>query len=142
MLVTYTDDIPADRAGAAWGPFVKIRPKYRDDAGLHAHEREHVLQWAEMAFLGALVFGALGYLWAGPFGICCGALGLLTHNALMRLRAYRLWAEVAAYRKQMVQHESAISLESAAWRLALPLYNLGLRQAEAIELLKKQGGAT
>lgn len=44
-IIRYTDNIPESFGGMAYGPVIFIRPKYRDDKGLHAHEQEHVKQW-------------------------------------------------------------------------------------------------
>ena len=76
-LTFYTDfGVPDGSAGCARGPAILIRPTYRDDAGLHAHEMEHVWQGMATLFIGH----ALLYLFFKP---------------------YRLWAEVKAYRKQL-----------------------------------------
>lgn len=53
-LTIYTDNLPANVGGCANGPVVRIRPKYRDDAGIHAHEDEHVEQWYVGVMIGVL----------------------------------------------------------------------------------------
>ena len=74
-LLFYTEKLPAGCGGCANGPIIRIRPRYRNDKGLHEHEAEHVRQW-----------------WR--------TLGL--HSLLYLVsRKYRLWAEVAAYRVQL-----------------------------------------
>lgn len=71
----YTDDMPEGTGGYARAWFIRIRPKYRDDIGIHRHEEEHVWQF-----------------WV--------TLGL--HSLLYLLsKKYRLWAEVSAYRVQL-----------------------------------------
>ncbi len=99
----YTDDLPDGVGGEARGPVIRIRTKYRQDEGIHAHELEHVRQW-----------------WV--------TLGI--HSLLyLVVRRYRLWAEVQAYREQMRhqdRHGGYLSLESAAARLANPRYRLGI----------------
>lgn len=46
MNVFYTNfAVPTGSAGCARGPFIFIRPQYKDDAGLLAHEQTHVKQW-------------------------------------------------------------------------------------------------
>lgn len=44
-FVTYTDDLPDNVGGRANGLRVRIRPRFKDDLGLHEHEYEHVRQW-------------------------------------------------------------------------------------------------
>ncbi len=45
-MIFYTDwFVPKHAAGCARGPFIFIRPEYKDDAGLLAHEKYHVRQW-------------------------------------------------------------------------------------------------
>jgi len=50
-MILYTDkgmkNFPdgARQAARAIGPLIIIRPEYRDDLGLHEHERVHVQQW-------------------------------------------------------------------------------------------------
>lgn len=44
-LVHYTDSVRDGFGGMAFGPYVKIRPKYINDRGLLEHELVHVKQW-------------------------------------------------------------------------------------------------
>lgn len=107
-LLFYTDRLPDGVGGCTNGPVVRIRPKYRDDAGIHKHEELHVWQW-----------------WL--------TLGL--HSLLyLFIRPYRQWAEVEAYRRQM-RYPPHLSLDSAAQRLAAPRYELGLTADQAREAL-------
>ena len=71
--------IPSWAAGCANGPLVFIRPKYKDDKGLIAHEVTHVKQW-----FCTLGFHSLFYLF---------------------LDLYKLWAEVQAYKKQATYYQ-------------------------------------
>jgi len=41
----YTDSMPGWKAGYSRAWFIGIRPAYKDDKGLEAHEVEHVRQW-------------------------------------------------------------------------------------------------
>jgi hypothetical protein len=112
-LIRYTDDLLEGVGGQANGPYVRIRPAYRDDVGLLAHELCHVWQF-----------------W----------LTLGTHSLLYLLaRPYRQWAEVMAYRAQMRypnRHSIDLSLDDAAYKLAGPRYDLQLTLSEARELLR------
>jgi hypothetical protein len=71
----YTDDMPEGIGGYAKAWFIRIRPKYKDDRGIHSHEETHVFQWWV-----TLGFHSLLYLFS---------------------KRYRLWAEVEAYRVQL-----------------------------------------
>lgn len=74
--VVYTDRWwrSATTHGCARGPVVFIRPAYRGDSGLLAHERVHVKQWWR-----TLGLHSFAYPWS---------------------RGYRLEAEVEAYQEQ------------------------------------------
>ena len=106
-LVFYTElGVPQGFAGAARGPVALIRPQYRGDAGLLAHEMVHVKQW-----------------WL-TFGL---------HSILYLLfEFYRLDSEVEAYRVQLkhspgnerrfaefiaTKYRIGISVEDAEWML-------------------------
>ena len=75
LQVKITDDMLDWQAGCAWAWIVKIRPKYRDDAGLLAHELVHVRQWWRLLILHPIL-----YAWS---------------------KRYRLRCEVEAYREQL-----------------------------------------
>lgn len=56
-IVFYTDRfIPARFAGMAVAIFIFIRPKYKNDYGLLAHERVHVKQFLRSPFLHGLKY--------------------------------------------------------------------------------------
>jgi hypothetical protein len=66
-LTIYTDNLPPNVGGTAQGFLVKIRPKYKDDVGIHNHEYKHVKQWykalaAWVAIISLLVIGTYDYL--------------------------------------------------------------------------------
>jgi len=44
-MIFYTDFIPKKFAAITIGPFIFIRPAYKNDVGLHEHERIHVKQF-------------------------------------------------------------------------------------------------
>lgn len=98
--------VPARFAGYAVGPVVLIRPEFRDDAGLHAHEATHVAQF-----------------WRRPF----------THDLRYLVsRAYRQACEVEAYRAQLTL--APWGLEKFAASLA-GKYRLDINLDAARELL-------
>lgn len=103
-LTFYVQALPPTVGGRAFGPFIQLLEKYRSDTGIYAHELQHVKQWAAATALAAAAW-VLG----------CYALGFMQHAALAifaplvhqvaytALPAYKLWAEVQAYRVQ-AQH--------------------------------------
>ena len=100
--------VRAGFAGCACGPLIFIRPTYRNDAGLLAHEQEHVKQF-----------------WRSPF----------MHGLRYRFsKPYRLACEVAAYRVQASRYQDDRRPMLAGF--IADKYELGITQAEALELLK------
>ena len=84
---------------------IMIDEKYRSDEGLHVHELEHI----EQAY----------------------RLLLLPHALLYFLsRRYRLWSEVAAYRRQIAFYGASASIEFAVRHL-VERYRLGITEDEA-----------
>lgn len=133
----YTDNLPAGMGGCANGPVIRIRNKYRDDTGIHAHEAEHVRQWYAGVLIGVLV--ALAILltstnWSAwwPVALTSG-LGLhpLAYRLLPR---YRLWAEARAYRIQLRHYTDDRSGLFAGFLAGR--YNLTISRAEAAAILK------
>jgi len=103
-LTIYTDNLPDSVGGCANACVVRIRPKYRDDAGIHAHEYEHVRQWWMGVLIGALAALAISSIpsqWSDwwPLALIAGAG--LHPLAYLLLPRYRLWAEARAYRIQL-----------------------------------------
>ena len=95
----YTDKLPANVGGRATGPIVRIRPKYKDDRGIHEHELVHVRQWYTGLLIG-LAIAALMYFngidgW--PLAILVGAM---LHPLATTSKRYTFWKEVVAYREQ------------------------------------------
>ena len=109
-LLFYTDKfIPSHSAGIHKFFFILIRPIYKEDKGLLAHEVEHVKQ-----------------AWIGL---------LLGHQLLYTLsQRYRLYCEVAAYKEQ-AKHYSRDMLPQFALFIARD-YRLTITQEEALKLLR------
>lgn len=102
-ITIYTDNLPTDVGGCANGPVVRIRTRYRDDTGIHAHEAEHVRQWYVGVLIGALAVLAISSMpseWSGYWPLALSAGCALHPLAYMLLPRYRLWAEARAYRIQ------------------------------------------
>jgi hypothetical protein len=134
-LVIYTDRLPDGVAGAANGPLVRIRPAYRSDAGLHAHEYRHVQQWYHAAAMTAAMLACLAMASGLPWWQLLPLLpaSLASHPlAYLLWPRYRLWAELEAYRVQM---RYGLDADTAAARLMSPCYGFGLKDKEARRLL-------
>jgi hypothetical protein len=136
-ITRYTDNIPTQFGGTAKWFLIRIRPKYRDDKGLHAHEEEHVRQWWFTTIGSAAVLAGLAYQFQLPLYVAVA--GLAVHDLLYSLvPSYRLWAEVQAHKVQMEQYPDDRS-ELFGKRIAT-LYNLKITAEEAAKLLRGRDG--
>lgn len=149
----YTDALPEGRAAVTKGPVICIRAEYRDDEGLYRHELKHVAQffgaWAVLTVLNAPLAWLVAIWWlpvAGadaiaPWSVAAtvAAWCAAAHPVLYYFsRPYRQWAEATAYREQTLYPDGQggqLSIERAAWRLALPMYDLGISVAQARDVL-------
>jgi hypothetical protein len=113
MNVFYTNfAVPKGSAGCARGPLIFIRPEYKGDAGLLAHERVHVRQWLRTIY----------------------TLGLLHSLRYLLSDDYRLACEVEAYREQ-ARHYPDDRLRVFAWFISRD-YGLSITADEAYAKLK------
>jgi hypothetical protein len=137
-LTIYTDNLPPNVGGTAQGFLVKIRPKYKDDVGIHNHEYKHVNQWykalavwvAIIALLTIATYDDLGYAIA-PLSIA----GIGLHGLLyLFVRSYRLEAEAQAYAEQV---KAGANLDDMANDLAGDSYKLGITQEQAKEEIQR-----
>lgn len=109
----YTDDMPDNQAGYARAWFIRIRPKYKDDKGLFAHELKHVEQfWKRGVF-----FHSLRY---------------------MVSKTYRLKCEVEAYKEQL--KFTPASLDPERYRdmyagFICDNYNLDISKGDVLKIL-------
>ena len=131
----YTDDIKEGFGGVSYGPYIKIRPKYKDDGGIQAHEDTHAKQWWAWMLAGtlaALVVEPLGsFLWY--YALLAGA-GM--HAVLYKfVHAYRLWCEVKAYRVQAQYYADDRRLLFA--KFISTKYRLNISTEDAFLLLKE-----
>ena len=134
--IHYTDSIPAGFGGVSYGPYIRILPKYRNDAGIHAHEQVHANQW--WAWMGIGTVAAIALYPQGNFYWYYALLvGVVMHAILYRfVHGYRLWCEVQAYRKQMTYYA-----DDRSWQFAgfiANKYGLNLSQYDAHVLLTKK----
>ena len=131
--VKYSDEVPEHFGGLASGPLIRIRPKYKGDAGLLEHEKTHVRQWYGVLAIG-LLFSTLLMLLVSPSLWPLYGLAPFSHQLLYKfVRPYRRWCEVRAYRKQ-IAIGGYISNEFAVTAL-VEKYALGLSVDEARALL-------
>lgn len=138
-LTRYTDGLPTGVNGEARGPIILIRSAYRDDAGLHAHEHEHVRQWWTVGLLTAVVIAIVAALVdARLYSLI--PLAAAAHPAAYRLiRRYRLGAEYRAYHIQMANQDrngNYLQPGVAAYLLASPRYRLGLDYQAALAIIR------
>jgi hypothetical protein len=130
-LIFYTDKIK--HAGEVRGPVVFIRPQYREDKGLHAHELVHVRQW-----LVATALAVVG-LYAVGVGLDLGAIlcpaAVAAHGVLYNVSDdYRLYCEVEAYAEQAEHYpDDRVDLFG---KFVAEDYNLDISAAEAAELIR------
>ena len=102
-LTLYVDNLPDNFAGVANGPVIRILKSHKHDKKLYDHEYEHVRQWY----------------------VTLGLHSFLYHMS----RKYRMWSEAKAYAKQVKPDLS--DLDIMAYRMSLPVYNLGITRSEA-----------
>lgn len=144
-LVWYADGLAEGIGAMSLAFVVVVRPKYRDDRGLHEHEFEHVAQWYAVlaaALLAALV-ASLQTQPGAAAGLLLASVGL--HGFLCRhWRKFRLLCEAQAYGRQIRfpdRRGSYLSLVDAAARLCSTRYDLRLSRDEAMAWISGQGGA-
>lgn len=132
--IKYTDSLPPAFGGEANGPMIRIRPKHRNDVGLLEHEKFHVREWWAWFLVMALL--SLGVsLAVGPMiGLPLLLWAPLAHDAAyQRVRRYRQWSEVKAYRIQLGMGRY-VSPDFAVAALA-EKYDLRLSRERARQLL-------
>ena len=122
-IIRYTDDMPAWMGGYARWFYVAIRPKYREDKGIHAHELEHVKQWWLTTILAAVIIGAICY--ANGFSYVYTGLALAVYQILYSLiPLFKLHCEVEAYRQQLKHYtddRTALFAKSIAEKYGLKI---------------------
>lgn len=131
----YTDNLPPDVGGCANGPVVRIRTRYRNDTGIHAHEAEHVRQWYVGVMIGALAaltIASISSEWSGYWPLVLVA-GIGLHPAAYLL-LHRLWAEVRAYRIQLRHYPNDRSKLFAGFLASE--YGLNISVEEAVNTLR------
>lgn len=132
-IIRYTDDMPAWMGGYARWFYVAIRPKYREDKGIHAHELEHVKQWWLTTLLFAIMIAAICYRTEYTYAYV--GLSLSAYQLLYTLVPwFKLHSELMCYREQM-KHYSDDRAPMFAKFIATK-YNLSITAEEAEQLLR------
>ena len=132
-LIKWTNNLANGFGGTAQGPIIKIRSKYKDDAGLLEHEKTHVRQWYAVLTIGLLLCTLLTLLVSPSLWPLYGLAPSLHPLLYKFVRPYRRWCEVQAYRKQ-IEIGDYISNEFAVTAL-FEKYDLRLGVDEARALL-------
>ena len=126
--------IPAGSAGCARGPFVFIRPQYKDDKGLIAHEYEHVHQWFLASLLGIPAWILLE--WAGLHEYSnLAVMSIAIHGLFYKfIPAYRLQCEVECYKLQATYYKDDRKAQFA--QFISRDYDLDITPDEALKRLR------
>ena len=131
--IKYTENVTPGFAATTKGPFIKVLPKYKDDAGLLEHEKVHVRQWYAVLAIGILITTLLTMLVSPSLWPLYG-LSLFLHQSLYKfIRPYRRWCEVQAYRKQIAV--GGYTSNDFAVTTLVEKYDLNLSADEAQALL-------
>jgi hypothetical protein len=101
--IRYTDDMPQWMGGYAKWFYVAIRPKYKDDRGIHAHELEHVKQWWITTLIAALLIaGTVYHKQVEPVHYIYTGFALVVFDLLYSTIPWvKLQCEVWAYKAQL-----------------------------------------
>ena len=139
MITIYTDKLIPDKFGAvSFGPVTLIRPKYKDDKGLHEHEATHFAQWATLTAIGpvsAIVAYGAQIEAVQPYLLAILLVPSLFHGVLYKfISRYRQACEVSAYKEQLKAYPDDRS-ELFGGFLASK-YDLDVTHTQAIKLLK------
>jgi hypothetical protein len=129
-MTFYNNFVPKGHGAWALGPLVFIRPKYRGDKGILAHEKLHVVQWAACCLLFLVPFAAIGY----ATGIHFELASLLMFWVFYLIPAFRLRVEVAAYRVQADCYDD-YRLDHFAGFISTK-YRLKITPTDALKLLR------
>jgi len=108
-------------------PIAVIEKQYKGDKGLRAHEIEHIKQYCVLfVIVGTIV-------WLLTHSVLALVAAMMADDvAYTLISKYRCWAEVKAFKKQMLY---GLSIDKAAAALA-EHYKLNLTVGEAKKLLQ------
>lgn len=112
VLVLYTDNLDPKWGGYCYGPFIKIRNKYKDDIGLLEHELTHSKQVYRTIFLHGLFY---------KFS-----------------ETYRVKSEVEAYKVQASYYSDTMGSYNWMSDVILEKYNISkYNKQQVLDLLSK-----
>jgi len=136
-IIKYTDDMPAWMGGYAKWFYIAIRPKYKDDKGIHAHELEHVKQWWITSIIACALIAAVLWYTKPPLDYySLVILGLVTFQLLYAgIPQFKLKMEVLAYKKQIPHYPDDRTALFAGF--IAKKYGLTITAEEAEQLLRK-----
>ena len=101
-IVKYTNKVPAGNAKLF---YVRINPRFKNDAGMHAHEYEHVKQWYASVPIAALLWLVLEHF-APQYAYFFVALIPLGFSAMYQfVKPFRYWTELKAFNAYLKEHE-------------------------------------
>lgn len=127
-LTFYVNSLPPNVGGRTNMLVIRILEKYRNDEGILEHEKMHVKQWAVASIIGCII----AYMIYPPLA----GIGIALHGILYKfIKEYRLWAEVAAYKKQLKYYPDDRALLFAEF--ISTNYNLPISKENALKLLKE-----
>jgi hypothetical protein len=133
----YSDNIDPKFGGYAIGPYVRIRPKYKNDVGLHVHEYEHVNQFWIGTILSAILIYIGLYVFKAPYDyypVLFASLG--AHGNLYKFyEPYKVYCEVVAYSKQLRVYGDKVVPEWVI-RALTTKYGLSITRQEVIDKIQ------
>lgn len=134
-LTFYVDSLGPNTAGESRGPVIRILKEYKDDTGIYKHELLHVKQWLTWSVLSIPLAYVLYNIGRIDF-IGLAFLALAIHSTLYKcVPAYRLWAEVEAYKEQAKHYSDDRRALFAEYISAY--YNLKITPEDALKRLIK-----
>lgn len=112
VLVLYTDNLDPKWGGYCYGPFIKIRNRYKEDIGLLEHELTHSRQTYRTFFLHGLFYKFI--------------------------ESYRVKSEVEAYKVQASYYQNKESSYSWMADAIMSKYNVSkYNKQQVLDLLSK-----
>lgn len=129
-------ELPPNYGGVAYGPFIKILEKYKDDVGLLKHELVHAGQFWIGGIISLLILAAMYHFNVPVEYWAISGVGLAFHGlAYLISDKYKLWAEVQAYKEQNKHYSDDRSLLFGSY--IAKYYKLAITAEDAAELIRK-----
>lgn len=126
----YTDDMPRQFIGMQRFFMIKIRPQFKGNKAVLAHEVAHIGNWYKAIFATLLAMAPIIYVIPPLWPLLL--LSVFTHEFLYKaVRAYRRYDEVIGHRAQVKAGDDRKALATAL----SSLYDLKMSYDEAWELI-------